>query len=156
MNTHRNVQTAAQVMQEQVFVLAPEQSVFDASTQLLHRGFAGAPVLDNGRLVGVFSERDALAALAAAHYEDEPPGTVDQHMRRDFPVVAPDTDLYALALQFRDHCVRWLPVVDTDRQLLGLATRTTVLVALQKLYEGREKNAYERLQDHMALRQSRR
>lgn len=154
MNTTRNVQTAAQVMQEQVFVLAPEQSVFDATAQLLHRGFAGAPVLENGRLVGVFSERDALAALAAGHYEDEPPGTVGQHMRRDFPVVAPDTDLHALALQFRDHCVRWLPVVDAGRQLLGLATRTTVLVAMQKLYDARDKNAYERLQDHLALRQS--
>lgn len=152
MDSHRNVQTAAQVMQRQVFVLAPEQSVFEAVAELLHRGFAGAPVVEQGRLIGVFSERDALAALAAAHYEGAPPGTVGQHMRTDFPVAHRDTDLYALALAFRDHGVRWLPIVDSARELHGLATRTVVLQALQRLYEQREVTNYERLVAHMDRR----
>ncbi len=152
MDSNRTVLTAAQVMQKQVFALAADQSVLDAVADLLHRGFAGAPVLEGGKLVGVFSERDALAALASAHYEGEPPGTVAQHMRRDFPVVGLDTDLYELAMVFRDQAVRWLPVVDRHRQLLGLVTRTEVLVAMANLYQRREKTNYERLQEHMALR----
>jgi|JRYL01.1.fsa_nt_gb CBS domain-containing protein len=150
MDPNRILLTASQVMQRQVFTLAQDLMVLDAVRELLHRGFAGAPVLDGNQLVGVFSERDALAALAAAHYDAEPPGTVGQHMRRDFPVVGLGTDLFELATAFRDHGVRWLPVVDAQRRILGLVTRTAALVALQRQYEHRDKTQYERLQEHMA------
>ncbi len=144
--------TAEHVMQRTVFVLHPEMQVLDAVELLLQRGYSGAPVVEDGRLVGVFSERDALTAIAAAHYEDDPPGTVAQHMRRDFDVVGAKTDLYEVASCFRDNPIRRLPVVDRDRRLLGIVSRGDVLLALKRLYVHREKSGYEKLQDHMALR----
>ncbi len=139
-------------MQRSVFVLRPETQVLDAVRELLQRGYSGAPVVERGRLVGVFSERDGLTAIAAAHYEDEPPGTVGQHMRRDFDVVCAATDLYEVASCFRDNPIRRLPVVDGERRLLGIVSRGDVLKALQQLFVRRQQNAYERLQAHMALR----
>lgn len=139
-------------MQKQVFALAPNQLVLDAVRELLHRGFSGAPVVEDSKVIGVFSERDALTAIAAAHYEDDPPGTVAQHMRREFAVVDTQADLYELAMVFRDHAVRWLPVVDRKRVLLGIVSRSDVLAAMHQLYRHREKSNYERLQEHMALR----
>ena len=152
MDTNRNVLTAEHVMQRNVFVLRPDTQVLDAVELLLQRGYSGAPVVEAGRLVGVFSERDALTAIAAAHYEDEPPGAVAQHMRRDFDVVGASTDLYELASCFRENPIRRLPVVDRDRRLLGIVSRGDVLKGLRQLYTKRQKNSYERLQDHMALR----
>jgi len=152
MDTNRTVLTAEQVMQRTVFVVRPDAEVLDAVRELLQRGYSGAPVVEHGRLVGVFSERDALTAIAAAHYEDEPPGTVAQHMRRDFCVVGPTTDLYELASCFRDQPIRRLPVVDCDRRLRGIVSRGDVLKALRQLFTSRQKNAYERLQAHMALK----
>ncbi len=146
--------TAEHVMQRNVFVLRPETPVLDAVRELLQRGISGAPVVSDGRLVGVFSERDALTAIAAAHYEDEPPGAVAQHMRRDFDVVGAASDLYELASCFRDNSIRRLPVVDHHGRLLGLVSRGCVLKSLYHQYPHREKTAYERLQDHMALRHS--
>jgi CBS domain-containing protein len=154
MDTRQTMLLAQHVMQRTVFVLRPEMQVFDAVEELLHRGFSGAPVVEGVRLVGVFSERDALTALAAAHYEGEPPGTVAQHMRVDFDVVGADTDLYELASCFRESPIRRVPVVDRHRRLLGIVSRGDVLKALRLLYRSREKSGYERLQDHMALRQS--
>lgn len=144
--------TAQHVMQRSVFFLRPETQVLDAVDTLLLRGFSGAPVVDDRKIVGVFSERDAVTAIAAAHYEDEPPGTVAQHMRREFDVVDASTDLYELASIFRDCPVRRLPVVDCSRRLLGIVSRGDVLKGLRQQYAERQKNSYERLQDHMALR----
>jgi len=139
-------------MQRTVFVLFPDMPVLDAVRELVQRGFSGAPVVVDSRVVGVFSERDALTALAAAHYEDEPPGTVAQHMRRDFDVVGPTADIYEVASVFRDNPIRRVPVVDGQRRILGIVSRGDVLRALQQLYQHRPKSNYEKLQDHMALR----
>ncbi|MBL8726576.1 MAG: CBS domain-containing protein [Planctomycetes bacterium] len=153
MDTNQSVLRAEHVMQRRVFVLHPDTPVLDAVDLLLQRGFSGAPVVENGRLCGVFSERDAVTAIAAAHYEGEPQGTVGQHMRRDFAVVGPDADLYELASCFRDSPIRRLPVVDGERRLCGIVSRGDVLHALRRLYRTRPVSNYERLQVHMAQRQ---
>lgn len=144
--------TAQHVMQRTVFFLRPETQVLDAVDELVQRGFSGAPVLENGRLIGVFSERDALTAISAAHYDGEPPGTVAQHMRRDFAVVGPACDIYEVASVFQRQPIRRVPVVDADCRLLGIVSRGDVLSALRRLYPHVPKTNYERLQDHMALR----
>ena len=145
--------TAGHVMKRNVFVLHPESEVLDAVEVLLQRGFSGAPVIDGGRIVGIFSERDGLTAIASAHYEGEPPGNVAQHMRRDFQVVTASTDLYEVASLFRAYPIRRMPVVDAERRLSGIISRGDVLKALKQLYAHREKSNYERLQDHMDMLQ---
>ncbi|MGB1495859.1 CBS domain-containing protein, partial [Alloalcanivorax venustensis] len=40
------------------FLLSPSMSVTDAIAVLLAQGLAGAPVVEQGRLVGMFSESD--------------------------------------------------------------------------------------------------
>ncbi|MCK5942455.1 MAG: CBS domain-containing protein [Planctomycetes bacterium] len=141
-------------MQRAVFVLRQDRQVLDAVDDLIQRRVSGAPVTDRGRLVGVFSERDALAAIAAAHYEDEPPGTVAQHMRRDFAVVGADADIFEVASVFRAQPIRRVPVVDTERHLLGIISRGDVLKALRRTYATRQPNNYEKLQQHLSLRQA--
>ncbi len=152
MDTSRTVLTAEHVMQRTVFVLRPETQVLDAVEELLQRGYSGAPVVERGKVVGVFSERDALTAIASAHYDGESPGTVAQHMRREFDVVGASTDLYELASAFRESPIRRMPVVDCERHLLGIVSRGDVLKGLRQLYARRQKSNYEKLQDHMALK----
>lgn len=152
MDTHRLVLTAEHAMQRNVFVLAPDRPVLDAVRELLARGYSGAPVVVDRRLCGIFSERDGLTAIAAAHYEGEPPGTVAQHMRRDFAVVSGQSDLFEVASVFRDHPIRRVPVVDAAGRLLGILSRGDVLKALMAQFPHRQKSQYERLQEHMGLR----
>jgi CBS domain-containing protein len=152
MDTSRTVLTAEHVMQRSVFVVRPETQVLDAVEELLQRGFSGAPVVERGKVVGIFSERDALTAIAAAIYEDVPPGTVAQHMRRDFSVVGASTDLYELASVFRESPIRRLPVVDCERHLLGIVSRGDVLKGLRQLYARRQKSNYEKVKDRTPLK----
>ncbi|HEB51843.1 MAG TPA: CBS domain-containing protein [bacterium] len=154
MDTSRTVLLAKHVMQKAVFVLRHDRQVLDAVDDLIQRGISGAPVLEDGRLAGVFSERDALRAISCAHYEQEPPGTVAVHMRRDFATVGPDTDIFEVAEVFRSQPIRRVPVVDADRRLLGIILRGDVLKGLRQAFHSREKTNYEKLQEHMSLRHS--
>ena len=131
MDMSRTVLTAEHVMQRNVFALVPEMQVLDAVEELLQRGASSAPVLDQGRLVGLVSERDALVAIADVRYEGAPVGTVAEHMQRDFDVVGARTELREIAACFRDNPVRRLPVVDHGRRLLGSVSRSDVLRVLR-------------------------
>jgi CBS domain-containing protein len=121
-------------MQRDVVTLAPDLDMVDALQTLLDKRISGAPVVADGKVVGMFSERDCLTAVAAAAYEAEPSGPVGKHMRRDFTSVAPDTDLFRLADLFQGYPIRRLPVVDGSGRLLGLVLRGNVLRALHALY----------------------
>jgi len=153
MDTDRIMLTAGHVMTRHVFTVRLDSQVLDAVEILLERGFSGAPVVENGRIVGIFSERDGLTAIASAHYEGEPPGTVAQHMRREFETVHQGTDLYEIASHFKNSPIRRIPVVDDADALCGIISRGDVLKALRRLYVHREKSNYEKLVDHMNMLQ---
>lgn len=152
MDTSRTALLAKHVMKRAVFVLRHDCQVLQAADELIQRGFSGAPVIEDNRMVGVFTERDALTAIAAAHYQQEPPGTIAQHMRHDFSVCGPDTDVFEVAALFRDEPIRRVPVVDKDRSLLGIISRGDLLVALRRAFRSPQLTDYEKLQQRMALR----
>ena len=43
----------------------PQTTVRDAARAMAERGVGAVPVVDNGHLVGIFSERDVLQRVAA-------------------------------------------------------------------------------------------
>ena len=155
MHKDAKIATAAEVMRPSPITLAPATPVADATKTLLRKSISGAPVVDGGRVVGMFSERDALSAMAAACYASEPSGTVEMHMRRDFRAVDATTDLFTLAAVFEANPVRRLPVVDAQGRLLGLVLRGDVLRALAEaidappLHKEPPRTAYERAAERL-------
>lgn len=130
MRNEARIPTAMDVMRRDPIALSPKQSVEDAVKTLLRNRISGAPVLDSGRVVGMFSERNALLAMASARYESEPAGPVEMHMQREFPSVHESTDIFALAQAFAESPVRRIAVVAQDGTLLGLVLRGDVMRAL--------------------------
>lgn len=156
MDTDRYLLRARQVMQRSVITLRPDQEVVDAVQTLLHTGISGAPVVLDGQVVGMFSERDSLHVLAAASYEAEPSGTVGDHMRKDVQTCSPDADVYQLARDFAVSPVRRIPVVDEAGKLVGLVLRSEVMAELQRLHHAHRKmpapepkTPYERVRREM-------
>ncbi len=77
------------------------------------------PVLEDGKPVGVLTDRDV--ALALANYENELSALpVGQMMSRDVVSVPPDASLHSIIETFGDNAVRRLLVMDADDQLLGI------------------------------------
>ena len=51
---------------QDLLTLAPQTTVGDAARLMAERGIGAVPVIENDRLVGIFSERDLLQRVAAA------------------------------------------------------------------------------------------
>lgn len=128
--------TAAEMMTTDLVTLRPEQRTYDAVKTLLRRRISGAPVIDEeGKLIGVFSERDSIQALLRAVHEQLPASRVGDHMSTDLITVNPDTTLLTIAHLFLNHTVRRTPVINEDGRLVGLISRRDLLTAAGRVMD---------------------
>ena len=129
-------------MTPQPEALEASQQLLDAVLLLRKSGFRHIPVLDQGQLAGVISERDLwrfsptmLIPLSQQDYnrvfEETSIGKV---MTRDPQTIAPDAPLFqAVDLLFQNR-LGCLPVMEAD-QLVGIITVRDMLRALNDLIE---------------------
>lgn len=102
--------------------LNPNDSVFDALKTLADHNVGALMVLDNGKLVGVFSERDYTRKIALAGKSSKDTKVRDI-MTAHVVTVSPQVrtrDCLALMSQKR---IRHLPVVDGDKVLGMISIR---------------------------------
>jgi CBS domain-containing protein len=101
-----------------VYSLKPQDSVFEALRRLADHDVGAMMVIDGGRLVGVFSERDYTRKIALAGKSSKDTAVKDIMTANVF-TVSPQTrtkDCLALMSQKK---IRHLPVVD-DGKVLGM------------------------------------
>lgn len=97
-----------------VVSVGPDASALDAVKVLAEKGIGAVLVLENQRLVGIFSERDFArrVALKGKSYEDT---RVADIMTRQVLFVTPaNTNEDCMALM-TDKRIRHLPVIENDR-----------------------------------------
>ena len=106
------------------------QSVGDAARVMRDEDIGSLPVTDQGRLIGVITDRDIAVRVVAEGRADS--ATVADALSRNPVTVTPEHDLDdALKLMAR-HQVRRLPVVE-DERLVGIVAQADVaLVAKEK------------------------
>jgi CBS domain-containing protein len=118
---------------------SPAQSLADAAQIMQSEDVGSVPVVEDGRLVGVLTDRD-IVIRAVADGVDVQTLNVGDVASREPVTVEPGQDLdEALALMAR-HQVRRLPVVD-DGQLVGILAQADVAI------EVKEKKAGEVLEE---------
>ncbi|MGQ0711159.1 MAG: CBS domain-containing protein [Rhodoferax sp.] len=101
-----------------VYSIAPQTTVFEALRSLADYNVGALMVMDEGKLVGVFSERDYTRKIALAGRSSRDT-VVREIMTANVITVSPQMrtkDCLALMSQKR---IRHLPVVDGD-QVLGM------------------------------------
>jgi CBS domain-containing protein len=119
--------TVRDVMTESPRSVEPGESVVEAA-RLMRDGDVGSlPVLEEGRLVGVITDRD-LAIRVVAEAMSPERVTVSDVASREPVTAAPGDDLdEALRLMAR-HQVRRLPIVE-DERLVGILAQADVALA---------------------------
>ena len=126
---------AKDMMVTRLIKLRPEMQLRDAARMLVRNKISGAPVVDDdGKIVGVFSEKDLMQALLDAVYEEFPSTDVQAYMEPNPRTVSEDLDMLSIIQIFNDNTYRRLPVV-RDGKLVGQISRRDVLNAVAKLIE---------------------
>jgi CBS domain-containing protein len=99
----------------------PEACVRDATVLMNEHGIGSLLIVEGGRIVGMFTERDVLRRVVA---ECRSPDTtpVSAVMTPDVIRCDPDTDVEQVADLMRRQRVRHVPVVDADEEVVGLVS----------------------------------
>ena len=103
---------------------SPDEKLSSVQARLREGNFRCVPVLDNGRLVGIITDRDLLSQEAGAIDQVE----VRLAMTENPTTVAPTTPLHEAAHLLFERKVDALPVLD-DGQLVGVITINDILRA---------------------------
>jgi CBS domain-containing protein len=119
-----------------------DQTVFDVAQAMVDRNIGAVPVLSDGLLVGIFSERDLMKRVVVEG-RDSRTTRVDEVMTEDPLTVRPDESLENCMLLMRRHGFRHLPVCE-GKQLRGIISLRDILLhdLNEKDHEVRMMRAY--------------
>ncbi|HEX7004143.1 MAG TPA: CBS domain-containing protein [Trueperaceae bacterium] len=116
--------TAREIMNSPVRSLEAEDTVAEAQSQLSRFGHNGAPVVSDGKLVGIISRRDLERALR----HDLGQSKVSGFMSRDVITATPQATLIQLERLVEAHNIGRIPIVEGE-ELVGIVTRSDLLAA---------------------------
>lgn len=116
-------------MSTDVVTVASDMEITQLVHLLVEQNIPGVLVVDEGRLIGVVTERDCIDVALQAGYFDERGGTVAEFMTTSVETLDPDDSLMDVAERMTKAPYRRFPVVEEGR-LVGLITRRDVLRAL--------------------------
>ena len=105
-----------------IWSLSPSDSVFDALRQLADHNVGAMMVMDQGRLVGVFSERDYTRKIALAGKSSKDTQVKDI-MTPDVLTVSPQTRTRECMALMSQKKIRHLPVVEAEKVLGMISIR---------------------------------
>lgn len=113
--------------------LMPSMPIRRAAALLVEIRAAALPVVEeDGRMVGILTQKDCFRPALHASYYQEWKGSVGDHMSRNVLSVDPDTELITAAELFLGHPHRVLPVTD-GQGVGGILHRSDVLSRLMEL-----------------------
>jgi len=111
-----------------LFTIAPEGKLTEAVSVMADHNMGSLVVMDRGRMVGILTFREILAALDQGH------GTlgearVAEIMERDPVIASPGMEVNDLRRTMIDSGARYLPVMERDR-LIGVVSFRDVAKAV--------------------------
>jgi CBS domain-containing protein len=112
------MQRLSEVMTRNVQVISPDATIREAAQQMRGGDFGMLPVGEDDRMIGAISDRDiAIRAIA----EGKESTTTVRDVMSEGVVWAYDTDsIEDAARLMSEHQVRRLPVVNSDKRLVGI------------------------------------
>jgi CBS domain-containing protein len=112
------------VMTRDVTACAPSATVKDAAGLMARDDIGPVPVVEDGRLAGIVTDRDIVIRVVAEG-RDPNTTTVGEIATKDIVTVSPDDDLEDALRLLAENQVRRLPAVEGDR-LVGIVAQADI------------------------------
>ncbi|GAC1476008.1 MAG: CBS domain-containing protein [Candidatus Dormibacteraceae bacterium] len=109
--------TVREVMKTTLYSVDPSTTVGEAISLMAQNRIGSALIMEGGRLVGIFTERDTVRAISLSH--DAPTHEINSWMTRDPKTVSPDVDIDDALKLMLDNNFRHLPVIESG-QVIGM------------------------------------
>ena len=106
--------TVSDVMTRNPETVEVSESVVEAARRMRDADTGDVIVLDNGRVVGIVTDRDITVRIVAENKDLSTPVS-EACSATDLQTVGPDTSLDQAVQLMRDNAARRLPVVENDR-----------------------------------------
>ncbi len=121
----------------------PTENVSDVAIRMRAAEVGAAVIIDQGRLVGIFSERDLLNRVVAAGC-DPALTHVGKVSTTVVHSVGSDASIKECAEKLRNHHVRHLPVVDGDKPVGIISSRDFFVEVSTRLEDLIERVRYDK------------
>jgi CBS domain-containing protein len=102
-----------------VFTISPTATVLDAALLMNEHKIGGLVVVEDGKVIGMFTERDILQRIVAAKADPEQVRVADV-MTTKITTCPMQTTIDQARMLMMKRRVRHLPIVTADRRLEGL------------------------------------
>ena len=122
-------QTVGDIASRDVISFTMECSVKDAAKKLVDKEIDGAPVIKDGKIVGVFTLTDLVKAIA----NDDEDRTVGELMSTNVVIVNEDLKIANAIEVMLKKSISRLIIADNNHVLLGIVTRTDLIDSITNL-----------------------
>jgi CBS domain-containing protein len=131
----------ADVMNPKVVSVGPEETVQVAIARMLEENIGSVAVCEDGKLVGIFTERDVLRLAGdGASFTELGVGDV---MTRSLVTVPPDVDILDAARLMSERKIRHLPVLHGEHLLGVVGIREVMRSLVEQLWRHQDPDVRE-------------
>ena len=116
------------IMTTDVRTCSPESNLAAAAALMLDGDCGVLPVVDEGKLVGIVTDRDMFIALATRNTRASRL-TVADVARKNVFTCGPDDDVHAALATMKEHRVRRLPVSGFGGTVMGIVSMNDIVLA---------------------------
>lgn len=120
---------ASEIMTKNVRHAPPDASVRDVAAMMRDGDMGAVPVVDNGKLIGIVTDRDIVVRVVATGKSSDTP--ILEAMTTELFTVAPDDFVFEAIRLMGDKQVRRIPVVNRDGSLAGIIAMADVALEME-------------------------
>ncbi len=102
-----------------IYSIEPQATVLDATRRMNHHKIGALMVMNEGQVMGIFTERDVLRRVVGSELDPASVPIFDV-MTAELVTCDPDCEIEEIAEIMRSKRIRHVPVVDSERTLLGV------------------------------------